>query len=435
MPKHWARGRLAQVARHMADRWLGALGIVDPISKGKATQIFIRRHGAGLYAPAYKSLAHSPLTSEDAKVKLFLKAEKWAKPEGTVLKTPRAIQYRGPRYNICLGAYLIPLEERLYAHMCDPDAGPGPYTSKGLTPHGRAALVARLWARYPRPCAAKLDHSRWDAHSQVPILEAEHLVYATLCGGNRRFLQWLLSLQLRNEGRGAQGVRYSLRGGRMSGDYNTALGNTIGNAVVLTTCVVGYEVSILVEGDDGLIFGNVEDIEVLAKHLPGRCEDLGFELKIGVARHLEEIDFCSTGVVEHEGGFMSVRDWPRPFITDCWTPKPVAPTSVPAKAYTTAVGFWHLYKGIPVYQAWAEYLLSHCAPAELDPWYQRDWWGRVLLAAKDEPPKTISAMLRASFALRTGVEPSAQLRLEERLRRERGPWPITPGPRELPLQE
>lgn len=389
----------------------------------------IQRHGRGLYGPALESLRSRPLERRDARVSLFLKAEKWQLPAGTELKTPRAIQFRGPRYNICLARYLAPLEKRLYSLLQRSHTRQRLYSSKGLCPTARAQQVRRLWERHPRPAVLCLDSSRFDAHVSEGVLRAEHSVYQELSRADRH-LSWLLGLQRRNRGRGVHGTEYFLRGGRMSGDVNTALGNTVVNGGMLWLACRGEVADILVEGDDALVFAPLEVCRRLADRLPVALERWGFELRVSsIARTLGEISYCSSAVIAVGADLaLSVREWPKPLVTDCWTVKPVTGRAVAKKAYTLAVGLWYLYRGVPVYQAWAEYLLSWVGPTKVDPWYDREWWRRVQEAMAGPACEATAQHpdARAGFAEVSGLPPSDQLALEARLRAHQGPHPTHP---------
>jgi hypothetical protein len=82
-------------------------------------------------------------TSKDARVKAFVKGEKWAKYK--VFK-PRVIMGRDPRYNLELATYLRPIEHAFYAQFRG--WGRQFYTrtrlvGKGLNPCQRALLIKR----------------------------------------------------------------------------------------------------------------------------------------------------------------------------------------------------------------------------------------------------------------------------------------------------
>lgn len=439
-----------------------SVGLVLPWSRARSARHFIARKGPGLYGRAFLSLKEDPLSSKDHQVSMFLKAEKWVLMPGEPLKPARAIQFRGPRYNIELGRYLLPLEELLWSNL-----GHGGvrirdqvwlHSSKGLTPNARARQVRALWDRYPGARALCLDHSRFDAHLSEEVLRMEHRVYTGLLGG-ARLLRWLLAAQCRTKGSTKHGRKYRTSGGRCSGDVNTALGNTIVSGLVLIAASHDIsELSILVEGDDGVVFGPGPVIQHLGQVLAGRVLAYGFELKISEARTLGEIDYCSGRVIVGEGDPRWVRAWPKPFTTDPWTARPVQGAKArTAKAYTMAVSAWVQYRGVPVYQAWGEWLMSHVPPGKFDPWYDRDLTVRLApllsqLAQEDHrgegadgPPSPnapgaemlwgrdgegrelgITPSLRADFADATGVGMGDQLGLEAELASSKGPWPDHP---------
>lgn len=181
---------------------------------------------------------------------------------------------------------------------------------------------------------------------------------------------------------------------------------------------------------------------------------MGFELKTSEARVLGEVDYCSGRVIVGHGEPRWVRAWPKPFAADSWTARPVSGAKAQAaKAYTMAVSAWVQYRGVPVYQDWGEWLLSHTPPGKFDPWYDRGLSLRLApllaeLAKEDlqEAPRSsppdggdgdhlwplwgaglaIDGALRADFADATGVGMGAQLRAESVFRQTKGPWPDHP---------
>lgn len=438
-PEGEALSTLAGVRAHLASRLIKEMGgMVGPWSRAKSAQHFIERKGWGLYGPAWKSLEGHPIGTRDMEVEMFLKAEKWPVQAGESLKEARAIQFRGPRYNIELGRFLLPFEAKLWDLL---QVGLRVrddvflYSSKGLSPNKRAALLEALWEKYPGGRALCLDHSRFDAHLSEEVLKEEHLLYKTACSGGR-LLEWLLKGQCKTRGRTKHGRRYACRGGRMSGDVNTALGNTCVSGMLLLTVAGDFtELSILVEGDDGVVFGPGEEIARLERLIEARMLTLGFELKVAVARCLEEVDYCSGRAVRGGPGEVArwARAWPRPFATDPWTPKAVQGKRAPReKAYSMALGAWVQYRGVPVYQAWGEWLLSHIPPSKYDAWYERDVSLRLAPVVRewseglDWQGVPFSPALRASFAAATGVGATAQDQAERWFRCHLGPYPSTP---------
>lgn len=427
MPTREGRRSMRGAAVELARSWLRSLGKVDPVTTWQSAERMIRKKGKGLYLPAFQSLAQVPLSTRDGRVKLFLKAEKWRLPPGERLKTARAIQFRGPRYNIMLAKYLAPLEERLYAHLASPWNREGVYSSKGLTPNMRARQVRKLFQKHRQGAALCLDHSRFDAHVSPVVLRSEHLVYRMLCGGNRRLLTWLLKMQEVNRGTATHGTKYRVSGCRMSGDVNTALGNTVVNAFVLRAACADEKVDILVEGDDGIIFGPREVLLRIQDTLSQRAEQMGFELKQKLVFCIEHIDYCSGGILPvGRVDALAVREWPKPLELDAYTARCVAESAAPAKAYSQAVGYWYLYRGLPVYQAWAEFLLSHCAPVEYDVWFDREFHLRAADTAREDTPAVVTPEARDAFGVWSGIPPSDQICLEHRLKSSRGSWPVQP---------
>lgn len=419
------RGR--QMFQRAADEYIDALkrrlGPVQKWGIHKTLKHLVSRHGAKLYEPAFHSLRERALDSRDARLKFFLKAEKWRHAPGTSLKTPRAIQYRGPRYNLLFGKFICPIEEAIYGEMTQSHSIMQVHTSKTLTPNQRAEQVSDLWHRFKRPMALCLDHSRFDAHVSPFVLREEHRAYKALCSDP--LFDWLLRMQINNKGTTTFGIKYSLKGSRMSGDMNTALGNTLINAIALLAITRGLNVEILAEGDDGLVFGERGDLEALLQTIDRRALDMGFELKVKPAYCLAQIDYCSGGVIETRTGYKHVREWPKPLDTDSWSPRFVTGEGAVDKAYTTAYCYAQLYRGLPVYQTWARYMLSHTPRGLLDPKFNRELWEQAhLVLQREGGSKTfpeIDMTARSSFAEWSGVLPSEQLELEQWLESSFGP--------------
>lgn len=408
------------------------VGTLEQWGMKRTLKHMVVRHGAGLYVPAAQSLQDRPLDNRDTMVSMFIKVEKNYLP-GEKLKTPRAIQYRGPRFNLMLAKFLLPYEEKFYSEFSKPNST-RLHTSKGLTPDARANLISALWDRHPRPLALNLDASRFDAHVTKELLQQEAAFYKR-AHKNNRLLEFLLKAQRCNRGQGRWGSKYRVEGCRMSGDVNTALGNTLIQLVVLSFLFRDVHVDILVEGDDAVVFGDVDALRRAYASLDQRAGDIGFTLSSSIARCKEEVDYCSSKIIEVEHGkWRSVRNWPKPFFTDCYTAKPVFGEKARLeKARTMAVGYDTMYHGLPVFGAWGSYLLSHAKPGKLDPAYDAYFFSRAATAAanwhvdykssgllKSVEPTSLS---RASFYVATGISPSEQLLWESRLKQQLGPWP------------
>lgn len=420
-----------RAAKHVQTEVFRKVGLVQPWKLREALHHMVVRHGAGLYVPAAESLRDRPLDRRDSGVSMFIKVEKNFISEGLSLKTPRAIQYRGPRFNLMLAKYLLPFEKKFYEEFSTPNSS-GLHTSKGLSPDARARLIVDLWGKFDAPAALCLDASRFDAHvAKTHLLEEATCYYNSL--GKHRLLRWLLKRQLVNTGRGRWGTRYKVEGCRMSGDMNTALGNTLIQLMVLKHCAGDEQVSLLVEGDDAIMFGNVDAIRRVEAKVNQRALDVGFTMKCALALFVEEIDYCSSRVIQvGPGEWRSVRAGYKAFFTDRYTSKRVeGEKAIREKARTMATGYNAMYSGLPLYGAWAQYLLSWAPPCKLDERYDAYFIQRAALAARDRwvssgaAQSEVTPMARESFYCATGMPPSEQLLIENLFHTWKGPFTCT----------
>lgn len=418
-----------RVGREVQRAVSAAVGTLRPLASLRVQDIMVKRHGSRRYGNVCASLASSPLTPLDARLKSFIKLEKAFSPlQDTALKTPRAIQYRGSRYNLMLGKYLVPFEEVFYEKFRNINSS-GMHTSKGLTLRARAQLLADLWAETPGCVAYSVDASRFDAHVSVEMLGWEHSTYQQAFPGVR-LLKWLLGLQLHNTGVGKWGSKYSLRGGRMSGDMNTACGNTLVNFFLLSYIVRDIPgAKFVCEGDDAVIFMPQRSARAnMLDTVKARGLELGFKLKCSRAETLDQVEYCSGRVLEHGGGVYShLREWPKPLVTDMWTTKMLgSEADLGAHRLAMAMSAFVMYRGQPVYGAWAQYLLSHAPRVRLRKDLLDKWQvDRLLLEATEGGllPAEVKVEARACFQALTGVGPTEQHQLESLLLSQRGPWP------------
>lgn len=378
-----------------------------------------------LYENAIKSLDDRPVSRRDSVVKAFIKPEKVS----DVTRDPRVIQARGPRYGVELGNFLKPLEHRLYGvrgtrhlrHMLPP----GRLIAKGLCLRKRAGLLAKKFARWPDTCCVPLDASRFDAHVSEDMLRVEHAVYRGAYPGSAK-LDKLLSWQLNNVGYTNQGIKYKLRGGRMSGDMNTALGNCI--IVTVIVCTAMQEAGIpptkwdmLCDGDDTLIFVPRSHLSIVG-HVVRGFERAGFSMKVeSVCHTLEEIEFCQTRYVETNDGPKMVSN-PKRCISNALASVRLFTHEASIGRIAYQLGQCHLAcaMGVPVLQEFALALMRNGEPntkasliaepivAKASKEY-RSHGGAV-------GPVEISEEARTSFASAWDIGPWEQLEMESQLR-------------------
>lgn len=208
------------------------------------------------YEVAAASLEVKPLGASDSYPNVFIKSEKW-----TEMKAGRLISARSPRYNLMLGVYTQPIEHQVYRAI---DQVYGSATvMKGYTPERRAAVIAGHWSAFRDPVAVGQDFSKFDQHISEEALRYEHSFY-DMCYSCKHLAQ-ILAKQLHTtcyatlvDGQ----VRYKLRGGRMSGDMNTALGNCILSAALVWAYAEeqGIAIRAIVDGDDSVTFMDRKDL-------------------------------------------------------------------------------------------------------------------------------------------------------------------------------
>lgn len=249
-----------------------------------------RGHKRSRYAAAATSLELKSLRKCDSYPSVFLKAEKWHEA-----RAGRLISARSPRYNLSVGRYLLPLEHRMYQAI---DAVFGSATiMKGYTAERRAAVIKEHCGAFKEFVAVGQDFSKFDQHISEEALRYEHGFYLSAYGNDAE-LQRLLAWQLKttcyaNVQDGT--VKYNVRGGRMSGDMNTAMGNCIiSAALVWAYCrEIGVRVRLIVDGDDSVAFMERTDLEKYTSGIQEWMARRGFRLvSEKPVYHIYQVEFC-----------------------------------------------------------------------------------------------------------------------------------------------
>lgn len=309
------------------------------------------------YESAARSLESKPVCRPDSYPSVFLKAEKWHEP-----KAGRLISARSPRYNLEVGRYLLPLEPRVYKAI-DGVWG-APTIMKGYTPERRAEVAKNHAAHFGEMqwVAYGADFSKFDQHQSKDSLAFEHAVYLAAYNGDRT-LQQLLSWQLQTtcyadaiDGK----VRYTVQGGRMSGDMNTAMGNCLVSAGLFHAYCSekGIEARAMVDGDDALIFMRRCDAKHFEHGISAWMQARGFILTLeDPAYELHELEFCQCRYVGLEPPTM-VRN-PYKAITQDHTW--IEDRSITWKEVLAATGLGGLalYGNVPVLGAYYD-MLARC---------------------------------------------------------------------------
>jgi hypothetical protein len=121
--------------------------------------------------------------------------------------------------------------------------------------YGVAEALRKNWDEFTDPVAVCLDQSKFDGHYITELLKIEHGYWKSI--SNSKVLRLLLSLQIKQKGKTACGLRYKTVGHRMSGEYTTSSGNSVTNYSMLAQfCkACGFnKFRISVNGDDSVLF-------------------------------------------------------------------------------------------------------------------------------------------------------------------------------------
>lgn len=257
-----------------------------------------------IYLNAYRSLMRKRVNAKDAYLRPFTKFGKTS-----LLKAPRIINPRSPRYNLVLGKYLKTNEKQFYKAINDVWESVTDHTViKGLNVREAGEVFNSKWNRFSKPVAVSLDAIKLDMHCGVDSLEYEHSFYNAVF--RAPLLAKLLKLQLHNRGVAycSDGmVKFQVSGTRCSGDLNTSLGNCILMcALIYAFCL---EQSITAElannGDDCVVIMESYDLIKFVNNISDFFYEAGFRLTVEEPVYiLEQIEFCQSHPVNINGWIM-----------------------------------------------------------------------------------------------------------------------------------
>ncbi len=289
-------------------------GVVSEVKPG-ATPICCREvvncyRGAKrrVYESALRSLQMKSINRKDAHLRPFTKFEKQC-----LLKAPRIINPRSPRYNLMLGKYLKKAEKAYFKAINKVwDSWTDHTVIKGLDVRGSAEVLRGKWDRFRDPVAVGLDASKFDMHVSVEALKYEHEFYNDVFESPE--LAKLLSWQLINRGKAYCDdgeVSFVTPGTRASGDLNTSLGNClIMCSLIWAMCKkLGIVAELANNGDDCVLIFEEEHLETVLTEVPGFFHTYGFRMTVEEpVKVFEQIEFCQSSPVELVGGWTMVRN-------------------------------------------------------------------------------------------------------------------------------
>jgi len=253
-----------------------------------------------LLKSAKESLANKPLTQQDGRVRMFLKDDKY---HTEIIGAPRCIQYRNKRYCLPLASYLMPIEEYVYSWI---DESGTAIFAKARNHTQRGRDIQAKFDHFRHPVVLSMDHSKFDSHVNMDLLEVEHDFYRS-CNRSKELAK-LLKMQKHNFGLTKNGTTYYTPGTRMSGDQNTGLGNSLLNYAMTIALLESLQLKACYyfDGDDYLIFMDRSNVN---KIQPNMYNQFGMVTKLdSVATQMESIEFCQCRPVWDGDGYTMVRN-------------------------------------------------------------------------------------------------------------------------------
>lgn len=348
-----------------------------------------------MYYGAMLTLIQSPWFLHSwSRVKMFVKPDRY--PAADIYdKIPRAIQYRKPEFNLLLATYLKPYEHAFYENALS-NIGLRS-VAKGLNNFQRAANLVEAATYFRNPVYVLCDHSKFDSHVTVHHLKWVHQQYLRTYP-HSYLLRALLKYQLTNKGTTKSGIKYTVKGTRMSGDYDTALGNTLLNYAILNTCFNHIKNHIFLDGDDSVIIVESDDLNSVDFSMFSR---LGMTTETQVVREAHEVEFCRAKL--YPEGPLFMRNHKRSLSNLCVSLKTYTGEGI--KRYYAGVGVGELCinNGVPIMGPIALKLASYGKPLELE---EYKYYG----AYEGYQQPTDDA--RLAYYNMFGVSPEEQIRIE-----------------------
>jgi len=382
------------------------------------------------YLKAHADYLRGGVNARHARTTMFVKLEGIKYSTQKVNPSCRAIQFRAPVYTLLAASYFKPIEHHLYHARGGHGFPTTRFIAKNMRPDQRAASMLEKFNSLPGCEVLELDASRFDAHVSKELLEIEHLFW-TRCNNDPEFAR-LLSYQIHNKGSAytKQGrIRYSVLGGRMSGDANTAAGNCVLMSCMLSAFGIwlGANFDFLCDGDDSVFF--YQGPRVTDNQVVDFFREFGMTMKIeNRTTEFRSINFCQGKPCFIDGRWTLVRDPSKILSKTTINPKFSLVGLRPKLLKTIAQAELSLNRGVPVLQ---EYLvaLRRIADAHMSNRGKRD--GGLLRAGwcdyrlrRDLPSdwiefetRPVSAKAREDFSVAWGMSVSEQLHCEALLKK------------------
>lgn len=383
------------------------------------------------YQEALESINLDGLDLErDSSVSVFVKYEKTDRTTKAD-PVPRVISPRDPKFNIALGRYLKPIEEKIFKALGKLFGHPT--VMKGMDTDKTAAVLKEKWDMFNKPVAIGLDASRFDQHVSLEALQFEHSIYEDCfySGKHRRKLRNILRCQEKNRcvGRTPDGaLSYTIDGTRMSGDMNTSLGNCVLMCMMIKAYALHKQVDVQLanNGDDCVVFLEQRNLARFSDGLFQWFLEMGFNMAIEPPSYeLEEIEFCQCRPVFDGSKYTMCRN-PMTAIAKDSVYLKHSDQFITYKSWLHAVGTGGLALagGMPVFNSFYELYRRSGSETwwsrrrgrnkkvgltdDVLPWFMRQVGMHGRRCSAEPTPEA-----RASFYFAWGVTPDEQMALEK----------------------
>jgi len=306
------------------------------------------------YASAYKDLLRDGVNlNRISDISAFVKLERYF-DEG---KAPRMIMGRNPAFNILYAQVIEPIEQAFFsleqvANACD------------------YAECGRKFAKLVGQWFMENDMSKFEGSQRLFALYLEYMVYCLVMPDKVDLITILFAYKIRKKGHTNTGVNFDFWECRGSGDMDTSLGNGILNYIATQYFLIynycplcTFEgcknpqcktYSFVVKGDDS--YSSIPRTE----HYVNTYSYFGFDAKINIRKTPEEVEFCSGHFLEYAPGEYVYVQKLRKLIqslTTCLNQDAIRNGWV--QQYYASLGKMYkvLYRGIPVYEDIADFLI------------------------------------------------------------------------------
>jgi len=311
------------------------------------------------YITAYNTIMRRRVADEEfgANIRAFVKSEKMPleKLEGG---KPRLIQFRSSMFTYMMKRFATLFSKSIVHNDNVFNHQPlNTIIMKSYSPIDRARILRESWDSYKNPVAVCLDHSKYDGSITKELLKIEHEFWRNILKdkASRRRFDVFLRRQLNNKCRTMGGLRYAIKGTRMSGEFTTSDGNCILNIIILTyICEASKFKSwkLHVDGDDSVLI--LESSE-LGKMIP-LSELKQFNITTTcdrIADDFRRIDFCQCSPLRVDNRWIMIK---KPMRTISRMSYCESKYLKCLKRYIASVGVCELSNnvGVPITQEWCK---------------------------------------------------------------------------------